>query len=61
MAVVQVKATNGDTFLGGEDFDNTILNSLVGAGGGAASQPLSTTWRVAAGWPASTLLQRVWM
>jgi hypothetical protein len=24
------QATNGDTFLGGEDFDNTILNHLVG-------------------------------
>lgn len=28
--VFEVKATNGDTFLGGEDFDNTILNHLVG-------------------------------
>ncbi|KAG2454111.1 hypothetical protein HYH02_001150 [Chlamydomonas schloesseri] len=28
--VFEVKATNGDTFLGGEDFDNTILNFLVG-------------------------------
>jgi len=27
--VFEVKATNGDTFLGGEDFDNTILNHLV--------------------------------
>jgi molecular chaperone DnaK (HSP70) len=27
--VFEVKATNGDTFLGGEDFDNTILNYLV--------------------------------
>lgn len=26
----QVKATNGDTFLGGEDFDNTLLDYLVG-------------------------------
>ncbi|KAG5526164.1 hypothetical protein RHGRI_032447 [Rhododendron griersonianum] len=25
-----VKATNGDTFLGGEDFDNTLLEFLVG-------------------------------
>lgn len=24
-----MKATNGDTFLGGEDFDNTILQFLV--------------------------------
>jgi len=24
-----VKATNGDTFLGGEDFDNTLLDYLV--------------------------------
>lgn len=24
-----MKATNGDTFLGGEDFDNTLLNYLV--------------------------------
>ncbi|KAG2498794.1 hypothetical protein HYH03_003531 [Edaphochlamys debaryana] len=28
--VFEVKATNGDTFLGGEDFDNTILQYLVG-------------------------------
>lgn len=27
--VFEVKATNGDTFLGGEDFDNTILHYLV--------------------------------
>lgn len=27
--LIQVKATNGDTFLGGEDFDNTIVNYLV--------------------------------
>ncbi|GBF99701.1 heat shock protein 70 [Raphidocelis subcapitata] len=27
--VFEVKATNGDTFLGGEDFDNTILQHLV--------------------------------
>jgi len=27
--VFEVKATNGDTHLGGEDFDNTILNYLV--------------------------------
>ncbi|EDV19711.1 uncharacterized protein TRIADDRAFT_64372 [Trichoplax adhaerens] len=27
--VFEVKATNGDTFLGGEDFDNTIVNYLV--------------------------------
>ena len=26
---LQVKATNGDTFLGGEDFDNALLNDLV--------------------------------
>ena len=25
----QVKATNGDTFLGGEDFDNTLLQHMV--------------------------------
>jgi molecular chaperone DnaK len=25
-----VKATNGDTFLGGEDFDNTLMQHLVG-------------------------------
>jgi len=24
-----VKATNGDTFLGGEDFDNALLNYMV--------------------------------
>ena len=27
--VFEVKATNGDTFLGGEDFDNTLLTELV--------------------------------
>lgn len=27
--IFQVKATNGDTFLGGEDFDNTLLEFLV--------------------------------
>ena len=27
--VFQVKATNGDTFLGGEDFDNRIINYLL--------------------------------
>eukprot|EP00475_Leptophrys_vorax_P019034 TRINITY_DN25_c0_g3_i1.p1 TRINITY_DN25_c0_g3~~TRINITY_DN25_c0_g3_i1.p1 ORF type:complete len:655 (+),score=237.11 TRINITY_DN25_c0_g3_i1:67-2031(+) len=27
--VFEVKATNGDTFLGGEDFDNAIVNFLV--------------------------------
>ncbi|CAM6128689.1 unnamed protein product [Calypogeia fissa] len=27
--VFEVKATNGDTFLGGEDFDNTLLQHLV--------------------------------
>jgi molecular chaperone DnaK len=29
MNYCQVKATNGDTFLGGEDFDNTLLEFLV--------------------------------
>ncbi|KAF6001270.1 heat shock [Cyanidiococcus yangmingshanensis] len=28
--VFEVKATNGDTHLGGEDFDNVLLNHLVG-------------------------------
>ncbi|EOA18008.1 hypothetical protein CARUB_v10006443mg [Capsella rubella] len=28
--VFEVKATNGNTFLGGEDFDNTLLDYLVG-------------------------------
>jgi molecular chaperone DnaK len=28
--VFEVKSTNGDTFLGGEDFDNTIVEYLVG-------------------------------
>ena len=28
--VFEVKSTNGDTFLGGEDFDNTIVNYLAG-------------------------------
>ncbi|WP_415295021.1 molecular chaperone DnaK [Candidatus Pelagibacter sp. Uisw_113] len=28
--VFEVKSTNGDTFLGGEDFDNTIVNYLIG-------------------------------
>jgi molecular chaperone DnaK len=27
--VVEVRATNGDTFLGGEDFDQTVINYLV--------------------------------
>lgn len=27
--VFEVKATNGDTFLGGEDFDNHILQHLI--------------------------------
>ncbi len=27
--VVEVKATNGDTFLGGEDFDQAILNDII--------------------------------
>ena len=29
LATLQVKATNGDTFLGGEDFDNALLHHLV--------------------------------
>jgi molecular chaperone DnaK len=28
--VFEVKSTNGDTFLGGEDFDNVLVNFLVG-------------------------------
>lgn len=28
--VFEVKSTNGNTFLGGEDFDNALLNFLVG-------------------------------
>ena len=27
--VFEVKSTNGNTFLGGEDFDNALLNALV--------------------------------
>src|SRR6185369_5863092 len=27
--VFEVKSTNGDTFLGGEDFDNTLVSYLV--------------------------------
>ena len=27
--VVEVRATNGDTFLGGEDFDQRVVNYLV--------------------------------
>ena len=27
--VFEVKATNGDTFLGGEDFDNMLLNHII--------------------------------
>lgn len=27
--VFEVKSTNGDTLLGGEDFDNVIVNFLV--------------------------------
>lgn len=26
--VFEVMATNGDTFLGGEDFDNTVINAV---------------------------------
>jgi molecular chaperone DnaK len=28
--VFEVRSTNGDTFLGGEDFDNALLKHLVG-------------------------------
>lgn len=28
--VFEVKSTNGDTFLGGEDFDNTLVRYLAG-------------------------------
>ena len=28
--VFEVKSTNGDTFLGGEDFDNAVVNYLIG-------------------------------
>jgi len=28
--VFEVKSTNGDTLLGGEDFDNVLLKHLVG-------------------------------
>jgi molecular chaperone DnaK (HSP70) len=27
--VFEVKATNGDTFLGGEDFDQAVLNHML--------------------------------
>jgi len=27
--VFEVRSTNGDTFLGGEDFDNALLNYLI--------------------------------
>ena len=27
--VYQVKSTNGDTFLGGEDFDNALVKHLI--------------------------------
>ena len=27
--VFEVKSTNGDTFLGGEDFDDSIVNYLI--------------------------------
>lgn len=27
--VFEVKSTNGDTFLGGEDFDNTLVNFMA--------------------------------
>src|SRR5690606_39507278 len=29
LGVFEVKATNGDTFLGGEDFDNVLLNYMI--------------------------------
>ena len=28
--VFEVKSTNGDTFLGGEDFDNAVVEYLIG-------------------------------
>lgn len=28
--VFEVKSTNGDTYLGGEDFDNVLLKFLIG-------------------------------
>ena len=28
--VFEVKSTNGDTFLGGEDFDDAVVNYLIG-------------------------------
>jgi len=31
--VFEVKATNGDTLLGGEDFDNTVVSAVVGEEG----------------------------
>ena len=47
--VFEVKATNGDTFLGGEDFDNAILNFLVSefkkVGGGSRSHGLRVAGR----------------
>lgn len=35
--VFEVKATNGDTFLGGEDFDQALLQHLVSWGATGAS------------------------
>ncbi|XP_059647947.1 heat shock 70 kDa protein, mitochondrial [Cornus florida] len=40
--VFEVKATNGDTFLGGEDFDNALLEFLVGEFKRTESIDLST-------------------
>lgn len=50
--VFEVKATNGDTFLGGEDFDNAILNHLVGM--------VVLAWLQAAPPPSLNGLERVW-
>ena len=29
LLIIKVKSTNGDTFLGGEDFDNAVVKFLV--------------------------------
>ena len=39
--VFEVKSTNGDTFLGGEDFDNTLLRELVKDFKNSVRMPLS--------------------
>lgn len=47
--VFEVKATNGDTFLGGEDFDNTLLQHLTNVGPPRDTGLGTRTWAVSIG------------